>query len=374
MQSLNVSKLAFVYRGNTRGGTKRVIAKLLEAYDKDINNKWVLITDKEECIGKYKNIKVKYFKRVKGIIGYFIWDYIKSFIFLFKSKFHGILYSKGSIPVNHLIIRSKKVYIVYDLGYFIKDLNAYPRIDTFFMKFQLRFSCRVADTIISISKFTKKDVIYRFGVKSEKIKVVYLGVDEPFKKVTNKEVKEECIKRNNINKPFLFYSGSISPRKNLLRVLKAYNAIKDKIPHSLVMTGRLSWGNTGIYKYIKENNIEERINILGFVSDKDLVTLYSTADLYLFLSLYEGFGLTILEAQACGCPVICSNVCSLPEVGGKGVHYIDPYNVKSIENGMLKILKEDIYRNDLIKRGFINKKRFSWKKSTNNLFKLINSL
>jgi len=357
-----MKKFAFIYRGNTTGGTKRVIERLLIEYDKSNDNEWVLVTDKEECIGKYKNIQVKYLKGGSGLVNYFLWDYIKSFFFLIRNNFDGILYPKGSIPINHLLIKAKKIYIVHDLAYFVKEFNAYPFLDTLFMKRQMKFSCKFADKIIAISKFTKDDVVEKFSIKREKIKVVYEGVDESFKRVTEKKRVKDCFKRNQIETPFLFYSGSLSPRKNLLRVLKAFNKIKDDVPHSLVMTGRVSWGDTGIDDYVKKNNLESRVKILGFVSEEDLVTLYSTADLYLFPSLYEGFGLPILEAQACGCPVLTSNVTSMPEVVGDSGVIVNPYSVKDIQKGIESVVKDENFREDLVKKGFGNIKRFSWKR------------
>ncbi len=357
-----MNKYALIYRGNTTGGTKRVIERLLVEYDKSQKHKWVLITDKEECIGKYKNIEVKFLKGGSGLINYFIWDYIKSFFFLFRNKFDGILYPKGSIPISHLLIKAKKIYVVHDLGYFVKEFQAYPFLDTLFMKRQMRFSCKFADVVVAISNFTKEDIIKRFGTDSKKIKMIYEGVDESFKKVESKKRIDDCIERNNIKLPFLFYSGSLSPRKNLLRVLKAFNKIKDEIPHSLVMTGRISWGETGIDEYIEKNKLQDRVNILGFVSEEDLLTLYSIADLYLFPSLYEGFGLPILEAQACGCPVLTSNLASMPEVGGEAAVIVNPYSIKEISDGMKEVVDNRDLREELIEKGFKNVENFSWKK------------
>jgi glycosyltransferase involved in cell wall biosynthesis len=365
-----MSKFAFIYRGNTKGGTKRVIEQLLKEFEKDKENKWVLITDKKECLQRYKNIEVKYFKGGTSLFNYLLWDYFKSFSFLLKNQFDGILYPKGSIPMSHLLVRGKKIYIVNDLGYFVKELNAYPKLDTLFMKFQMRYSCKIADRVIAISKSTKRDIMTRFKINKDKIKVVYLGVEDSFRVINDKNRVKDCMSRNKIKKPYLFYSGSISPRKNLLRVLKAFNEIKDKFPHTLVMTGSAVWGDTGIDKFIEDNNLSERVNTVGFVSEEDLVTLYSEAELYIFPSLYEGFGLPILESQACGTPVLTSNLSSMPEVAGAGALLVDPYNINDISDSISKILSDKKLREDIIKKGLQNKDDFSWEKCSEKILEV----
>jgi glycosyltransferase involved in cell wall biosynthesis len=365
-------KLAFIYRGKTTGGTKRVIESLLYEFDKERNSPWVLITDKKECVGRYKNIQVKYLPNIGGLVGYFFWDYFQSFIYLLLNNFDSVFYSKGSIPVNHLLLRLKKIITIYDLAYFEKQLNAYPLIDTFFMQKQLRFSGKFADKIIAISQFTKEDIIKRFATRPHKVEVVYLAVDKHFKKIKDKSLIAYYLKKYNIKRPFLFYSGSISPRKNLLRVLKAFNQIKDEMKHDLVITGDSIWGENEIQKYINGNQLRQRVKILGYVPEEDLIALYSAADLFIYLSLYEGFGLPILEAQACGCPVLTSDITSCPEVAGDGAHLVDPYSVEEIKDGIEQILMNDEYRQALIKKGNKNVKKFSWAATAHKIIKAIN--
>jgi glycosyltransferase involved in cell wall biosynthesis len=126
-----------------------------------------------------------------------------------------------------------------------------------------------------------------------------------------------------------------------------------------------------VSKYIKENDLDRRVIKIGFVDEDDLPKIYNLADLLLFPSLYEGFGLPILEAQACGCPVLTSNVTSCPEVAGDGAHIVDPYSVDEIRDGILKIIKDNNYKEQLIKKGFENIKRFSWEKSARKILELI---
>ncbi|MFW6025682.1 MAG: glycosyltransferase family 4 protein [Candidatus Woesearchaeota archaeon] len=166
-----------------------------------------------------------------------------------------------------------------------------------------------------------------------------------------------------INKPFIFYVGSDVGRKNIKRLAKSFNSIEKQIPHELILAGN-----------IRRQYNSQRIKKIGYVNNEDLVQLYNQADLYVYPSLYEGFGLPILEAQACGCPVLTSNVTSMPEVAGYGAHIVNPYSEKEIAEGMEKILNDKKYREELIKKGFENVKRFSWEKTARDILKVCKDL
>lgn len=226
----------------------------------------------------------------------------------------------------------------------------------------------ISDRIISISENTKNDLVNILGVKREKICVVYLAADNSFREKAQRSTPQETT-------PFLFYSGSVSPRKNLLRVVKAFDEIKDNINHDLYITGRDFWNSEDLMAFIEERKaLKSRIKFLGFLTEEELVDYYNNASLYLFPSLYEGFGLPILEAQACGCPVLTSNVSSCTEVAENSAHIVDPYSTEEIRDGILKIIDDDEYRKELIRKGRINVKRFSWEKTAINILKLIKEL
>jgi glycosyltransferase involved in cell wall biosynthesis len=141
--------------------------------------------------------------------------------------------------------------------------------------------------------------------------------------------------------------------------------------HDLVITGDSIWGENEIQKYINGNQLRERVKILGYVPEEDLIALYSAADLFIYLSLYEGFGLPILEAQACGCPVLTSDITSCPEVAGDGAHLVDPYSVAEISDGIKEILLNEKYRQAIIKKGNENVKKFFWQKTAKSILKVV---
>ena len=360
-----MKEVCFLARNLKGGGVRRVIENLLCEFDKETNIEVTLLTDNENFLQRYKNIKVKL---IKGNV--LLWDNIYSFRYLLSHNFQTIIYPKGTIPVTHRLLKSQKLYIIHDLGYFVKELNAYKKLDTIYMNLLMKSSCNSANTIFAISNYTKQDIINRFGIDESKIVVAYEGVEEDFKKVKDKDRVDECLKKYEINKQYVFYAGSISPRKNILRTLQAFDKIKHLVQEDLVITGNNVWGKTGVSEYISKN-LKGRVKVLGFIPKEDLITLYSAAHLYIYPSLYEGFGLPTLEAQACGCPVISSNVTSLPEVGGNSVEYFDPYDVKSISNTMLKVLKDNKLRKNLITLGYKNIQRFSWKKMKDVILKSV---
>jgi len=168
--------------------------------------------------------------------------------------------------------------------------------------------------------------------------------------------------------------GTIQPRKNLERLIRAFNKIYyHNKNYKLVIAGSKGWLSDEIYGLPKKLGIETQVKFLGYVEDRKLPVLYSRAIALVFPSLFEGFGLPILEAQACGCPVITSNISSMPEVAGKGALFVDPYSVESIKDGMVKIMNKDL-RFKIKDSGFNNVKRFSWEKCAKETLKVLENL
>ncbi|MDD4353778.1 MAG: glycosyltransferase family 1 protein [Candidatus Nanoarchaeia archaeon] len=262
------------------------------------------------------------------------------------------LFPKDVIPYR---INCKKIVTILDIGHFRPEFNAYGGLDNVYMRFMIKSSCKRADKIISISENTKKELIDILNISKDKIKTIHLATS--FKRF---------LKKKNKLSNYIFYSGSISPRKNLLILIKAFERLENKNV-LLYITGNNMWNNKKEMRLIKNN---PKIKVLGLVSKEELINLYQHALVGVYPSLYEGFGLPILEAQACGCPVITSNVSSMPEVAGKGALLVNPYSINEITNAMKKILKDKKLRGRLIKEGFKNVKMFSWKKCARETMKV----
>ncbi|NMB64897.1 MAG: glycosyltransferase family 4 protein, partial [Spirochaetes bacterium] len=212
------------------------------------------------------------------------------------------------------MIKGKKIPVFHDIVYFEKDLHfrEFKFFDNLHHSIMIPINGKIADINIAVSEFTASRMKELLHIPEYKIKIIKEGVEEIFAVIKDKKKLNAVKEKLGLSMPFFFYSGSLSPRKNMLTVLQSFKKVEDTIPHMLYYTGGYSWLDNEVIAYIKNNNLESRVIKLGYVSDEDLVVLYNLADCYLYPSLYEGFGLPILEAQACGCPVITSTVSSCP--------------------------------------------------------------
>ncbi len=269
------------------------------------------------------------------------------------------------------LIKGKKIAVYHDIVYYEKlNFREFKFFDNLHHKIMIRFDSKLTSADLAVSKFTAQRMEQLLKIHSEKIKVIYEGVEDSFKIVTDNNQKEQLKSRYNLPDHFLFFAGSLSPRKNIINILKAFEMIKDSIPHNIYFTASESWNDSQVYNYIKSHNLENRIIRLGYLSEEGLVIMYNLADCYLYPSLYEGFGLPIIEAQKCGCPVITSNRSSCPEIAGDGALIVDPYSIHEIAEAILKVVNDQKFKKELIKKGIENIKRFSWERAAKEHLKL----
>ncbi|NJE77285.1 glycosyltransferase family 1 protein [Thermococcus sp. ES12] len=265
--------------------------------------------------------------------------------------------------------KTKKIITIYDLVP-IKFPQTHRGDTILAHKYALMRSLRYADKIISISYSTKKDAVKYFKISEEKIRVIHLGVDEDYKLLPENEIKK-IKQKYNLNYPFILYVGTLEPRKNIPTLLKAlYKLKKQGLPHKLVITGKKGWKYKNIFELISKLNLQRDVIFTGYVPREDLPALYNAADLFVYPSLYEGFGLPPLEAMACGTPVITSNTSSLPEVVGNAGIMVDPYDVNGLAKAIYEVLTNDRLREELRKRGLERAKMFSWKKTAEETLKV----
>lgn len=361
-------KIAIVVSDLTHGGVRRYVFNVLQELDamhrEDVA--YTVFCDEDYFDGLFTNIRVK---RVRAP-GKVFWYYFSVFFSLLFARVDVILYPKGTIPFTHVCVRAQKVNVIHDLGYFERSINAYPFWETLYMQLFMRLSCVLARTTVADSVATKDDLVRRFGICPEKIVVVHAAVEDTFTVLGDKEEVQRVVSSYVITQPFFFYAGSISPRKNLLRVLQAFNQIKQDIPHEFVIASMMSWESSEVLHYI-ERNLKDRVRLVGFVNEKELIALYNAADAFVYASLYEGFGLPILESQACGCVLITSNVTSCPEVAGKGAMIVNPYVTDQIAEAMKRSVCDEALRRRLREDGFTNLHRFSWLKTAHKLLEVV---
>lgn len=232
-------------------------------------------------------------------------------------------------------------------------------------KFQevIDFAVERAAGLICISQFTA-DALQDFYPKhdlTDRIHVTPLGVDKFFLEdaVDTSQLINSILA---FDAPYLMLSAMASPRKNFVRAIDAFDLVAEELPHHLVMTGKLGWDSEPLLERIERSPYKDRIHRVGEVSTEQLRTIYRHASIHLYISLMEGFGLPIVEAMACGCPVIASNVSSMPEVAGGAACLTDPYDVPAIAAAILKVANDPTYREELIEKGKKRAQEMSWER------------
>ena len=234
---------------------------------------------------------------------------------------------------------------------------------------------RYADLVITISENSKKDFL-KFA-PNRKVEVIYPGVSDNFLKKINKKKTEQILKKYNLQSGYVLSVGTLEPRKNIERIIQAFTELASQGQAlrgcKLVIVGRRGWLADNIYKLPEKLGIKNKVKFLGRVEDEDLPYLYNQASCLIYPSLYEGFGIPVLEAQASGCPVITSDTSSLPEVGGDAVLYIDPNSSGNLISALERIKNQE-FRIKLIKKGLEQAKKFSWEKSAKKLNSLYQQL
>lgn len=300
------------------------------------------------------------------------YDNLKLSRLLKKQKitiFHGL---KGIAPkLKHI----KIIITVHDTIFLV-----YPQFGTLkeliYWKYISPKDINKADHIIAISNSTKKDLIERLRIHPKNITVIHESYNSNLYKIRKSSYKNinKFLKQKGIDikdKKIILNVNTISPRKNISGLIKAFNLIAKKNPNLiLIISGRDGWKTKKTYEEYNKSYFKNRIYFLGFTPEKIVADLYNIARVFVYPSFYEGFGLPILEAQACGCPVITSNVSSMPEVAGSSGILINPNNVNEIADAIFKVISNKKFRYKLIKKGYENLKRFSWKKCAEETLKV----
>jgi len=256
-----------------------------------------------------------------------------------------------------LIGARRNVVTIHGLEYEITK-ESYGFWERLYMKFSIRYSCLKANTIIAVSENTKHDLMRLYGITEQKIIVIREGFVESSKELVL-GVKET------IKEPYFLFIGRIEERKNVIRIIEAFELFKEKYQgnEKLVLIGRPGYGYEKIHNKRERSKWKNDILEQGYVTQKEKQMFLSGATLFIFPSLYEGFGLPVLEAQAASIPVVTSDSSSLPEIGGEGALYVDPLTSQSIFEGIEKVMTlENDSREALVSRGRENTKRFSWRK------------
>ncbi len=252
------------------------------------------------------------------------------------------------------------VVTMLDLGYFHPTLRMYRTMDTAYMRWAIRFSARRAERLLAISDHTRRDLLRLTRADPDKVAVTHLACDPIYKKAVDSAAVAAFRRDKGLNRDFILYAGNISPRKNLGLLLAAYAQVSDRIPCDLALTGGLAW-DEDFEAQVRGLGLSDRVRRLGHVDRADMPLLYHAATALAFPSLFEGFGLPVLEAQACGTPVVCADATALPEVAGRGALLVDPASVEAWAVALTRVVMDTELRQALVAEGYANEARFTWR-------------
>ncbi len=267
----------------------------------------------------------------------------------------------------------KSVVVIHDLS-FLRVPQYVTKLNALFLRRFVSVSAKRADHLIANSEYTKQDIVNTYKVPEDRVTVAYPGVNrKEFRPARDAQIKK-IREKYGLEKPFILYLGTLEPRKNVLSILKAYASLGNREDFNLVLAGKKGWMYSKIFEEVKELGIEDGVVFTGFVSDGDKPAFLSAAEVFVYPSFFEGFGMSVIEAQACGTPVITSNVTSLPEAAGEAALYVDPYKVDDLKNAMEKLLFSSKLRDDLSQKGLVNVRRFDWGISAKRVLNVFGSL
>jgi glycosyltransferase involved in cell wall biosynthesis len=270
--------------------------------------------------------------------------------------------------------KARRVVTFHDLAFLRNPEWCSPKIVGPFSRGMKRFAAE-ADAIIACSAATARDSVELLGADPARIHVVHEAVDEHFVPISRPTAVDFLVKHYDLQQPFLLFVSTLEPRKNIAALLEAFALVKDDIPHNLVLVGSTGWCMSGLDEQTQKLDLETRVRRIGYVErHTDLANFYSAADAFLFPSLYEGFGLPVLEAMTCGCPVITSDVAALPEVGGDAAHYVNPEDIDGLATAIRTVLLNERLRTMMSEKGILQAGTFSWRRCAQETLDVYRSL
>jgi len=262
---------------------------------------------------------------------------------------------------EHLLPRLRRVRSVFTLHdlIFQFDPDSHKRLNIAFLRTMMPRFLRAADAIIAVSECSKRDAVRIYNMPADKIWVIYEGVDPRFEPIDDVAQLASIRRKYNLPQRFVLHLGTIEPRKNLTLLFEALTALNVE-RHALVVAGKTGWLTDPIFARIGELGLQDRVLFTGYVPDEDLPALLSAASVLVMPSKYEGFGLPVLEAMACGTPVIASNASSLPEVGGDAALYAPPDDPSAWAELISRVLKDAALRASMREKGLRQAAKFRW--------------
>lgn len=249
-----------------------------------------------------------------------------------------------------------------------------PKKHLLFFRVFMKRVAHTADAVITDSEHSKHDIIQHLKIPEDNIRVIYLGYNQHYQRVQDQRLIADVLAYYGIRQPYLLFVGIIEPKKNLERLVQAYTLLqKDAIitkDTQLVIAGGEGWFSERLYRKVQESELTQQIVFPGFIPDEHLPALYSGAALFVFPSIYEGFGLPVLEAMSCGVPVVTSNVSSLPEIAGEAGFLVDPRQPETIARGIAAVLSDLQLQEQMQAKGYRQAQKFSWQRTAEETYRV----
>jgi glycosyltransferase involved in cell wall biosynthesis len=253
------------------------------------------------------------------------------------------------------------IVTIHDAIYIACAEDLPSRLGRAYYRRMMTAAARRSVRVLTVSNFSKSDIVRRLDIDLEKIEVIHSGVSPAFQRITDSARLKQVRRKYSIDGEFILYVGIYKPRKNHAGLLRAFQKLTATgLAAQLVIAGPLGRGETELKRLARELDLEERLRFTGLVDDVELAALYSAARVYACPSLYEGFGFTVVEAMACGTPVVCSRETSLPEIAGEAALYADARNAEEFAGALFRAFFDEKLRAELIQKGYENCRRFSW--------------
>lgn len=365
-------RIGIVILCKTIGGPKVYgynLVKALSSINKE--NDYKVLTDDVQEFRGIPNISPILIK-LRSLYALPWWDYIglsNTTKRLNLQVFHN---TKGVLPYS---MPCKSVVTIHDMAPFLFP-HTFPRSHRIYLQYSMARAAGKSDFIITVSENSKQDILRIFNLKEEKVKVIYNGISENFKPINDESLLYSIRQKYGFPDKIILYIGTLQPRKNVDTLIRSYYRLRKekKIEHQLVIAGRKGWLVKELIKLVDELRLSKDVVFTGYIPDKDLPSLYNLADIFVYPSSYEGFGLSVLEAMACGTPVITTNISSLPEVVSDAGMLLNSINEDELADAMWTLISNDSLRQDYSQKGIIQAKKFSWKRAAEETLQLYTSL
>ncbi|MFZ0453192.1 MAG: glycosyltransferase family 1 protein, partial [Ignavibacteriaceae bacterium] len=329
----------------------------------------VLFYKNEKHLGKYShysNVEEKFVKASSK----FYWDQVAIPIAARQSKIDILFHTKFTVP---FFTNCKTVMVLHGASWFVHPEIYKNKFDLMYIKTIMPLYCRKADALISNSSLTTNDFINILHIPKEKIRTVYYGLNPIFKQIHDTQKLNDIKIKYNLPNHFIVTVSRYDPRKNFCTIFKAFTKSRVEGDLKLLAVGKDS------DKYREECKIngsdyENDVIFPGYVEQSDLPYIYNLAKLLIFPSVYEEFGIPLLEAMACGCPIVASNTGAIPEITGGSAFLADPFDADSLGDGITKIIGDSQFKQGLVEKGLEQVKNFTWEKNASETMKIFHSL